>query len=92
MQEHLTIQRHIRERREELKSLLHTPTIHFVETAPSVLREMPWIILREHGVSVECIVFLLFQAILPIKFFESHALLSILLPCTSERNRTLLLL
>ena len=26
------------------------PTIHFVETAPSVLRELPWILLREHKV------------------------------------------
>ena len=26
------------------------PVIHFVETAPSVLREMPWIQLREHKV------------------------------------------
>ena len=29
-----------------------TPTIHFVETAPSVLREMPWIQLREHKVQL----------------------------------------
>ena len=29
---------------------LSSPTIHFVETAPSVLREMPWIQLREHKV------------------------------------------
>ena len=26
------------------------PVIHFVETAPSVLREMPWIQLKEHKV------------------------------------------
>ena len=26
------------------------PVIHFVETAPSVLREMPWVQLREHKV------------------------------------------
>ena len=26
------------------------PSIHFVETAPSVLRELPWILLREHKV------------------------------------------
>lgn len=25
-------------------------SIHFVETSPSVLREMPWILLREHKV------------------------------------------
>ena len=27
-----------------------TPIIHFVETAPSVLRELPWILLKEHKV------------------------------------------
>ena len=27
------------------------PTIHFVETAPSVLREVPWITYREYKVS-----------------------------------------
>lgn len=26
------------------------PIIHFVETAPSVLRELPWILLKEHKV------------------------------------------
>lgn len=26
------------------------PTIHFVETAASVLRELPWILLKEHKV------------------------------------------
>ena len=26
------------------------PSIHFVETAPSVLRELPWILLKEHEV------------------------------------------
>ena len=26
------------------------PSIHFVETAPSMLRELPWILLREHKV------------------------------------------
>ena len=29
------------------------PTIHFVETAPSVLREMPWVQLKEHKVHYE---------------------------------------
>ena len=28
------------------------PVVHFVETAPSVLREMPWIQLKEHKVHV----------------------------------------
>lgn len=27
------------------------PTVHFVETAPSVLREVPWITYREYKVS-----------------------------------------
>ena len=26
--------------------------VHFVETSPSVLREMPWITLKEHKVSL----------------------------------------
>ena len=28
--------------------------IHFIETAPSVLRDVPWIQLREHKVLVNC--------------------------------------
>ena len=33
------------------------PTIHFVETAPSVLRELPWILLREYKVRIwSCVI------------------------------------
>ena len=35
-------------------SELGTSTIHFVETEPSILREMPWIQLKEYKV-VPCI-------------------------------------
>lgn len=51
MQVHLAIRRGGREGREG--HTLHpprTPAIHFVETASSILREMPWVQLREHKV------------------------------------------
>lgn len=51
MQLHLVIQQRVRQEREAGMSS-KAPCLHFVETAPSVLREMPWVILREHTVSV----------------------------------------
>ncbi len=52
MQVHLSIQATARESHQYLEagtpSHDHTPTIHFVETSSSVLREMPWVQLREH--------------------------------------------
>ena len=32
-----------------------TPTIHFVETSSSVLRELPWILVMEHKVCMQFI-------------------------------------
>ena len=32
--------------------------IHFVETAPSVLREMPWVVLKEHTVGAFMVVYM----------------------------------
>lgn len=31
-----------------------SPCIHFIETEPSVLRDVPWIQLREHKVQYDC--------------------------------------
>ena len=31
-----------------------SPCIHFIETTPSVLRDIPWIQLREHKVDIKC--------------------------------------
>ena len=44
MQSHLVIQ----ERELAVSSVI--PCLHFVETAPSVLRKMPWVVLIEHAV------------------------------------------
>ena len=41
-----------REREELPRSRNVFPTIHFVETASSVLRELPWILPKEHKVSI----------------------------------------
>lgn len=38
-----------------LRSQSLFPTIHFVETAPSVIRELPWILLKEHRVLIVCV-------------------------------------
>ena len=46
MRLHLVIQ----ERKVEISS--ETPCLHFVETAPSVLRNMPWIMLKEYTVGM----------------------------------------
>ena len=35
-----------------LETSLKSPALHLVETAPSVLRKMPWVVLREHMVSL----------------------------------------
>ena len=53
MQMHLSIQHTAREFCRKLEvglagSTLPTSSIHFVETESSVLREMPWVQLREH--------------------------------------------
>ena len=47
MQMHLVIQ----EREVNISS--KAPCLHLVETAPSVLRKMPWIILKEHMVRIQ---------------------------------------
>ena len=47
MKLHLVIQ----EKEVELSS--KTPYLHLVETTPSILRKMPWVVLREHMVSVQ---------------------------------------
>ena len=47
MQSHLVIQ----EREIEMAVPSKTSCLHFVETAPSVLRKLPWVVLREHTVS-----------------------------------------
>ena len=60
MQIHLKIQdgarKHRQQRRYSQSSPVNQskndpPVIHFIETAPSVLREMPWVKLKEHKAS-----------------------------------------
>ena len=60
MQVHLKIQDEARKYRQQYRfsrssplnqSTFNPPVIHFIETAPSVLREMPWVNLREHKAS-----------------------------------------
>ena len=46
MQLHLMIQKRV-----EISS--KAPCLHLVETAPSILRKMPWVGLREHMVGVQ---------------------------------------
>lgn len=50
MQVHLSMQQQVRGGVESGGAVSHAPCIHFIETAPSVLREMPWITLSEHKV------------------------------------------
>lgn len=63
MQVHLKIQDETRKHRQQHRYsqsipvspfMIDTPVIHFIETAPSVLRELPWVKLREHKVSFIC--------------------------------------
>ena len=62
MQVHLNIQEEARKHRQDhryfqsvpmKRSSIDPPVIHFIETAPSVLREMPWVKLKEHKASIE---------------------------------------
>ena len=46
MQLHLVIQK----REVEISS--KAPCLHLVETAPSILRKMPWVVLREYMVGI----------------------------------------
>ena len=46
MQLHLEIQ-------EEMGTSFKAPSLHLVETAPSVLRKMPSVVLREHVVGIK---------------------------------------
>ena len=57
MQVHLMIQEEARQQRRrsficDEQTNVDPPIIHFIETTPSVLREMPWVNLKEHKVLI----------------------------------------
>ena len=37
----------------EVEMSFKAPCLHLVETTPSILRKMPWVVLREHTVGVQ---------------------------------------